>query len=159
MAKGQNSVNYGIDTSQFDDLLSRLEDAAVEVVRPAAQAGANVIYEEAKRLAGRSTKPHFFYGKSWKKGSKSKEGRYKFNPGNLQKAIYQVYSKDNSTAQRATYHVSWNYEKAPYGLFVEYGLNPFAPDRQPFLRPALINKRNDALAAVEGVIMKKLGEL
>jgi hypothetical protein len=148
-----------MDTSQFDDLLSRLEDAAVEAIRPAAQAGANVIYEEARRLAGRSTKPHFFYGKSWKKGSESKEGRYRFNPGTLQKAIYQVYSKDNSSPTRATYHVSWNYEKAPYGLFVEYGLNPFAPDRQPFLRPALVNKYKEALAAAEGAIMKKLGEL
>lgn len=159
MARGANSVVYKVDTSQLDALLERVADMAEEVVRPAAQAGANVIYEEAKRLAGRSTKPHFFYGKSWKKESESKEGRYRFNPGTLQKAIYHVYSKDNSTPTNAVYHISWNFEKAPYGLFVEYGLNPFAPDRQPFLRPALINKRLDAIAAAEGAIMKKIGEL
>lgn len=159
MARGSNSVTYKADTSQFDSLLELLGGIAEEVVRPAAQAGANVIYEEAKRLAGRSTKPHFFYGKSWKKGSDSKEGRYKFNPGTLEKAIYHVYSKDNSTPENAVYHISWNFTKAPYGVMVEYGLNPFAPDRKPFLRPALINKRNDAIAAAEGVIMKKIGEL
>lgn len=159
MAKGAKSVNIRVDTSQFDALMSRLEDAAEESVRPAAQAGANVLYEEAKRLAGRSDKPHFFYGTSWKKGSESKTGRYRFEPGNLQKAIYQVYSKDNSTTEKATYHVSWNFTKAPYGLFVEYGLNPFSPNRKPFLRPALINKRAEAIAAVESVIMKRIGEL
>ena len=77
MAKGARSVNIKVDTSQFDDLMSRLEDKATEAVRPAAQAGANIIYEEAKRLAGRSSKPHFFYGTSWKKGSESKAGRYR----------------------------------------------------------------------------------
>jgi len=159
VAKGAKSVNIRVDTSQFDALMSRLEDAAEESVRPAAQAGANVLYEEAKRLAGRSDKPHFFYGTSWKKGGDSKTGRYRFEPGNLQKAIYQVYSKDNSTTEKATYHVSWNFTKAPYGLFVEYGLNPFAPNRKPFLRPALINKRAEAIAAVESVIMKRIGEL
>lgn len=159
MARGANSVNIKVDTSQFDDLMARLEDKASEAVRPAAQAGANIIYEEAKRLAGRSDKPHFFYGTSWKKGSDSKAGRYLFEPGNLQKAIYQVYSKDNSTEDLATYHISWNFTKAPYGLFVEYGLNPFAPGRKPFLRPALINKRDEAIAAVSRVISEKVSEL
>ena len=159
MAKGSRSVNIKVDTSQFDDLMSRLEDKARETVRPAAQAGAEIIYEEAKRLAGRSEKPHFFYGTSWKKGSDSKAGRYLFEPGNLQKAIYQVFSKDNSTEDVATYHVSWNFSKAPYGLFVEYGLNPFAPSRKPFLRPALINKREEAIAAVSRVISEKVSEL
>lgn len=60
MAKGAKSVNIRVDTSQFDALMSRLEDAAEESVRPAAQAGANVLYEEAKRLAGREATSRTF---------------------------------------------------------------------------------------------------
>jgi hypothetical protein len=159
VAKGANTVTYRLDTSGVNELLANLGEIGKEIVRPVAQAGAEVIYEEAKRLAGRSTSPHFFYGTSWKKKSGSKAGRTRFEPGNLQKAIYQVYSKDNSTETKATYHVSWNFTKAPYGLFVEYGLNPFAPDRKPFLRPALINKYQQAVDAMTAVVKKKVDEL
>ncbi len=159
MAKGSGSVNISIDTSSVNRLLDNLLDAADEVIRPAAQAGAQVIYDEAKRLAGRSTKAHYFYGTSYKKDGKSKAGRYQFQPGTLQNAIYQVYSKDNSSDTVATYHVSWNMTKAPYGLFVEYGMSPFAKSSKPFLRPAIINKGNDALVAMEAVVARRLGNL
>lgn len=159
VAKGANSVVYRVDTSQLDALLEKIGDMAEEVVRPAAQAGASVIYEEAKRLAGRSGRSHYFYGTSWKKGSGSEAGRKRFESGNLQRAIYHVYSQDNSTPKKAVYHISWNFSKAPYGLFVEYGLNPFAPKREPFLRPALINKQDAAVNAARTVILKYLDKL
>ncbi len=160
MAKGLNSVTFALDTSAFDELMKKVEDKANESVRPAAQAGADVIYEEAKRLAGRSTRPHYFYGTSWKKRQKgTTQGRYLFNPGDLKNAIYQVYSKDNSSETVATYHVSWNFEKSPYGLFVEYGLSPFTPKSRPFLRPALINKYAQAVEAMKQKISEKVKEL
>lgn len=163
MAKGGNTITLTIDTSSVKRMMTELAENAREAIRPAAQAGAQVIYEEAKRLAGRSTKPHFFYGSSYKKGSESKAGRYKFQPGNLQRAIYQVFSEDNSGRDVATYHVSWNMEKAPYGLMVEYGLSPFIKkgeaDKQSFIRAAGINKGAEAALAIEGELAKRLGNL
>lgn len=79
----------------MDELVKGAEDA----VRPAAQAGAQVFYDQVKRNVrqlGRRT-------------------------GNLDKSIYQVYSRDNSGPGRAQYHVSWNNTKAPHGHLVEFG--------------------------------------
>jgi hypothetical protein len=163
VARGQNSITISIDTSSVQRMMTELAENARDAIRPAAQAGAQVIYEEAKRLAGRSAKSHYFYGTSWKSGSESKAGRYKFNPGNLQRSIYQVYSKDNSSQDLATYHVSWNMEKAPYGLFVEYGISPYikkgTASQQSFIRAAALNKSEEAALAIEGELAKRLGNL
>lgn len=88
-----------MDLPAFDAMvdadIQRFEAAA----RPAAQAGAQVIYEEVKRNVDRIKK----------------------HSGNLASSIYQAYSKDNSGQGRATYHVSWNARKAPHGHLVEFG--------------------------------------
>ncbi|MBA3588300.1 MAG: HK97 gp10 family phage protein [Methylibium sp.] len=68
-------------------------------VRPAAQAGAQVLYDEVRANVA-------------KIGKKT---------GNLARSIYQAYSEDNSTKGSATYHVSYNASKAPHGNLVEYG--------------------------------------
>lgn len=91
-------------TCQFDAggaqaALQNIADEAQALVRPAAQSGAQVLYQEVvARVAaiGQIT-------------------------GNLRASIYQVYSRDHSTTDRATYHVSWNARKAPHGGLVEYG--------------------------------------
>jgi hypothetical protein len=159
VAKGRNTVTYKMDVSSVYAMLDRLEEDAESVIRPAAQAGAEVVYQEARRLVGRSTKPHYFYGTSYKKGSESKDGRYKYNPGHLRDSIYQVYSRDNSSKTVATYHVSWNMKKAPYGLFVERGMSPFAKQSKPFIRPAIVNSRDKVIVAMELVVAEKLGNL
>lgn len=86
----------------IDQLLSGIEAdiAAVDAAtRPAAQAGAQVLYEAVQRnVAG-----------------------IKRHSGNLASSIYQAYSKDHSGRGHATYHVSWNAKKAPHGHLVEYG--------------------------------------
>ena len=79
--------------------LERVDKACKGGLRPAAQAGAQVAYDEAKRkvsLIGKVT-------------------------GNLDQAIYQAFSPENSDPNKATYHVSWNWRKAPHGQLVEYG--------------------------------------
>lgn len=73
--------------------------AAEAAVRPAAQAGAEVLYQAVKKNIG-------------------KIGRV---TGNLASSIYQAYSRDNSNKLRAQYHVSWNRRKAPHGHLVEFG--------------------------------------
>lgn len=87
-----------VDTRSFDAILRQLGDDADAAVRPAAQAGAQVLYDEARRLAGAKRKT-----------------------GNLQSAVYQVFSRSDSGKSNATYHVSWNAQKAPHGGLVEFG--------------------------------------
>lgn len=91
------SINANISgwMAQIDTLQATVESAA----RPAAQAAAQVLYDEVGRNVG-------------KIGKKT---------GNLASAIYQAFSADHSGNGFATYHVSWNAKKAPHGGLVEFG--------------------------------------
>ena len=93
------SFNLSIDMSAFESDMEQLADRAEKAARPAAQAGAQVIYERVKvnvAALGRKT-------------------------GNLNSSIYQAYSANNSNESKAVYHVSWNATKAPHGHLVEWG--------------------------------------
>lgn len=93
------SFNLSIDMSAFESEMEQLADRAEKAARPAAQAGAQVLYERVKvnvAALGRKT-------------------------GNLNSSIYQAYSANNSDEGKATYHVSWNATKAPHGHLVEWG--------------------------------------
>lgn len=96
---GKNTVNMAVDMGAFNDMISELEEDIQAAVRPAAQAGAQVLYDAVVRNVNAL-------------GKKS---------GNLAGAIYQAYSEENSGPGKATYHVSWNASKAPHGGLVEYG--------------------------------------
>src|SRR5437868_12383349 len=100
--------------------LDALAKGAADQVRPAAQAGAQVLYEEVQLRAPVAKKAIVRKGKT-------------IQPGALKASIYQVFSKDNSGSGHATYHVSWNAKKAPHGHLVEFGTSR-AP-AHPFLRP------------------------
>lgn len=98
--KGQGSFSIGADTSGLEDFLDALGDAAEEAVRPAAQAGIQVLYDQIKvnvASLGRLT-------------------------GNLESSIYQYYSDEKSKqGLSAVYHASWNHQKAPHGQLLEFG--------------------------------------
>ena len=91
------SFSVKVDLSQFN--IDGLHEATEEAARPAAQAGAQVLYDEVK----------------------SNVAKIKKKTGNLAASIYQAYSRDNSGKGRATYHISWNAKKAPHGHLVEFG--------------------------------------
>lgn len=141
-----------LDVAGFAAAIQADAQAFGEAARPAAQAGAQVIYEEVRRNVV----------------------RIKRKTGNLAASIYQAYSTDNSRPGGAqTYHVSWNAKKAPHGHLVEFGhlqryeviyepetrrlwtdkSKPLAAPRQvaarPFIRPALAAKGAAALQAME----------
>lgn len=87
------------NASGLETAFDGLAEAAAKAARPAAQKGAQVIYDQVKhnvRRIGRVT-------------------------GNLDRAIYQAFSKDNSGEGFAEYHISWNVRKAPHGHLLEYG--------------------------------------
>lgn len=88
-----------VNVGGVEAMLDAIEGDIQAAVRPAAQAGAEVIYRAVMKnvqAIGKVT-------------------------GNLSSAIYQVYSEDNSAPGKATYHVSWNQKKAPHGQLVEFG--------------------------------------
>jgi Flp pilus assembly protein TadG len=88
-----------VDMASVYGMLEEMGDAAEAAVRPAAQAAAQVLYDEVRRnVAAIPAKT-----------------------GKLAQSIYQVYSQTNSGAGHATYHVSWNVRKAPHGHLVELG--------------------------------------
>lgn len=94
-----SAFSIKVDLGSLDALLSDKREKVESAVRPAAQAGAQVIYDAVKANVAAI-------------GSKS---------GNLSKSIYQAYSADNSGPGKATYHISWNASKAPHGHLVEFG--------------------------------------
>lgn len=156
MANGRNpggsAFAIGFDTSGADEWLDGILHATEESVRPAAQAGAEELYFEARLRVPVSAEPHYFYGKN----SKSTGVRYLFDPGSLRNAIYQVYSKDNSGKSRATYHIAWNHRKVPYGFMVEYGTSR-AP-AHPFIRPAYAARVQFALEVARAHLVQEVGK-
>lgn len=142
-----DAFSIKFDSSVLDAALDSMNEQAKKTIRPAAQAGAQVLYDQVKlnvAAIGRKT-------------------------GNLAGSIYQVYSEDNSTEERATYHVSYNARKAPHGNLVEYGHiqtrkvylgkdgnwytsktplpSPKHVAARPYIRPAFDSKAKAALEA------------
>lgn len=105
-------LKLDLDLRAVNQRLDGVTKAAKEAVRPAAQAGAQVLYEKTLQEVPMSTKGHWFHG-SHKK--------YWFDAGSLKKSIYQVYSKSNSADGKAVYHISFNHTEAPYGFMVLRG--------------------------------------
>ena len=116
------TISAKFDMSGIDAQLKDINQTAKHQMRAAAQAGAQVFYDEVKLRVPVAKAPHT-----------TKSGRV-VQPGALKASIYQVYSKDNSGDGFATFHVSWNARKAPHGHLVEFGTSRAAA--HPFVRPA-----------------------
>ena len=105
-----NSLKMKFNLDKMFAKVEGLEQAVANGLRPAAQAGAQVFYDEAKVLASRSS-------------------------GLLQRSIYQKYMKDLSVdGKRAIYKISWRtggkkdkdgagppLPFAPHGHLIEFG--------------------------------------
>lgn len=129
-------ISIAFDFSKIAAKLDNITRAATDAVRPAAQAGAQVFYDEVKQRVPVSAKPHSTKGK-----------KQTFTPGTLRKAIYQAFADKESGKDKAMYRVSWNKTHAFYGRFVEFGTSKMAA--KPFLRPAYDAARARALQAVQ----------
>lgn len=107
-----------IRVKNLDAVFAGLDNLAADVqraTRPASGAAAKVLYDEVHKNAER-------FG----------EGYPDTGKGLLKSAIYRVWAKDQSNAQRAVYRVSWNHTKAPHGHLVEYGhWQPYLVRRGP----------------------------
>ena len=129
-------ISIAFDFSKIAAKLDNITKAAEQGVRPAAQAGAEVFYQEVKQRVPVSAKAHSTKGK-----------KQTFTPGTLRKAIYQAFADKESGDGKASYRISWNKSHAFYGRFVEFGTSRMAA--KPFLRPAYDAARAKALQAVQ----------
>jgi HK97 gp10 family phage protein len=149
------SVRVDFDQSGADAALDGILEAAYAAVRPAAQAGAQTLYVEALLRCPVSAEAHVFYGRDSVRTGQT----WTFQPGNLRNSIYQAFSKDNSVEMaggyaKATYHIAWNHQDAPYGHMVEFGTSRAAP--HPFLRPAYDSASPDAIEDAKDEFAKQM---
>lgn len=133
------SMKISMNLAKFKEELRATADQLNRATRPAAQEGAQLIYDRAKQLVPVSQKPHMFHGTNAVYGP--------YAPGNLRNAIYQVFSKDNSFKDVSTYHISWNADKAPYGAMVEFGTS--AAPANSFIGAAVIQTRASVRQAIK----------
>lgn len=131
-------LKISINTVRFEQDLQLELQRLRAANRPAAQAGAQLIYDRAKQLAPVSDAPHMFHGTHAVYGP--------YPPGTLRDSIYQAFSQDNSFLDNAVYHISWNATKAPYGAMVEVGTSR-AP-AQSFIARAVAETRASVREAI-----------
>lgn len=93
------TIKMSVDLAGLDRMLDQLGTDVEEAARPAAQAAAQVFYDAVVANVESIGKVS----------------------GNLRRAIYQAYSKEQSGDGRAVYNVSWNERKAPHGHLLENG--------------------------------------
>lgn len=132
-------------TSQVDKLAEAIQGS----IRPAAQAAAQVFYDETRKRAEVSEK-------GW-------------GTGNLSKAIYQAYASKVSTEDLAVYHITWRKSLNPfgdgkpsarsYGHLIEYGFHQrykMGRDRSgrftgPLVREGMKGKKKPGRRAAQSV--------
>lgn len=112
-----------LDLGGLEDYLQEIDDEAEQALRPAAQAGTQVLYDAVK-------------------ANVQALGRY---TGKLDASIYQAYMREASQeGVSAHYRVSWNPAKAPHGHLVEFGYLQryvYGPDGMgPLVRPGMESK-------------------
>lgn len=132
-------MRINMNVAQFKEQLQATTNELQKATRPAAQDGAQIIYDAARLNAPVSKRPHKFYGTHKVYGP--------YAPGNLRDSIYQVFSKDNSYKDVSTYHISWNADKAPYGAMVEFGTSK-SPARS-FIGKAVTETRTQVRQAIK----------
>lgn len=134
-------ISASFNLSGINARLDRLNAAAKDSTRKAAQAGAQVYHDELRARVPVSAKPH-------------KSGKKTYDPGTLRRAIYQAFVEDESGPGQSTYRVSWNKSHAFYGRFLEYGTSKMAA--KPFLRPGYDAARPRAISAVQAVMRSEV---
>ena len=137
-----------MNVTAFKEQLRAEVDKLHAATRPAAQAGAQIIYERARLEAPVSDASHYFYIRGKKYGP--------YAPGTLRDSIYQVFSKDNSYKDVSTYHISFNKSEAPYGFIVHNGTSRTAA--HPFIAKAVVETRTQVRAAIKARYLEEVNK-
>ena len=149
-------MSIKINMAQFRDGIRQKVVQIQEATRPAAQAGAQVLYDAARMnvIANGSVskEAHIFYGRNSKNGGQ----KYLFYPGDLLKSVYQAHSRRNSGPGKETYHVSYNMTKCPYAHMVEFGTSRAAA--KSFIGKAIHEQRDEALQAMQNEFAERMNK-
>ncbi len=137
-----------MNVAAFKEQLRAELDKLHAATRPAAQAGAQIIYERARLEAPVSADSHYFYIRGKKYGP--------YAPGTLRDSIYQVFSKDNSYKDVSTYHISFNKSEAPYGFIVHNGTSRTAA--HPFIAKAVVETRSQVRQAIKARYLEEVNK-
>lgn len=137
-----------MNVAAFKEQLRAEVDKLHAATRPAAQAGAQIIYERARLEAPVSDASHYFYIRGKKYGP--------YAPGTLKNSIYQVFSKDNSYKDVSTYHISFNKSEAPYGFIVHNGTSRTAA--HPFIAKAVVETRSQVRQAIKARYLEEVNK-
>ena len=137
-----------MNVAAFKEGLRAKVDVLHAATRPAAQAGAEVIYQRARINAPVSDEMHYFHIRGKKYGP--------YAPGNLRDSVYQVFSKSNSYKDVSTYHISFNKDKAPYGYIVHNGTSRTAA--HPFIAKAVIETRSQVREAIKARYIEEVNK-
>ena len=137
-----------MNVAAFKEQLRAEVDKLHAATRPAAQAGAQIIYERARLEAPVSADSHYFYIRGKKYGP--------YAPGTLRDSIYQVFSKDNSYKDVSTYHISFNKSEAPYGFIVHNGTSRTAA--HPFISKAVVETRSQVHQAIKARYLEEVNK-
>lgn len=134
---GQNAIVVTMPTAEIEAFIDQLGVDVADAIRPAAQAAAQVLYDEVKNNVA----------------------QIRQHTGNLYKSIYQKYSPELSVPGKvAFYRVSWNTKKAPHGGLIEGGhlqrYRYYQNDRgevQPMVRPGMDGRKKPSKDAPQSV--------
>lgn len=137
-----------MNVAAFKEQLRTTVDKLHAATRPAAQSGAEIIYQRARINAPVSDASHYFYIRGKKYGP--------YAPGTLKNSIYQVFSKDNSYKDVSTYHISFNKSEAPYGFVVHNGTSRTAA--HPFIAKAVVETRTQVRAAIKARYLEEVNK-
>lgn len=137
-----------MNVAAFKEQLRAEVDKLHAATRPAAQAGAEIIYQRARLEAPVSADSHYFYIRGKKYGP--------YAPGTLKNSIYQVFSRDNSYKDLSTYHISFNKSEAPYGFIVHNGTSRTAA--HPFIAKAVVETRAEVRAAIKARYIEEVNK-
>ncbi len=137
-----------MNVTAFKEQLRAEVDKLHAATRPAAQAGAQIIYERARLEAPVSQDSHYFYIRGKKYGP--------YAPGTLRDSIYQVFSKDNSYKDVSTYHISFNKSEAPYGFIVHNGTSRTAA--HPFIARSVVETRAQVREAIKARYLEEVNK-
>lgn len=149
-----NRISMKFDTEKMVGSLSRYTDEVRSSLRPAAQSGAQVLYDEMRSRVPVGHEDSHLRGKT-------------YPPGTLRDSIYQVFSTDNSDVDRATYQVGPNKKKAGWWAWVEFGhwtrrsgkrgpLRAKWVPARPYIRPTWDARGRDAVRRMREALAVQL---
>lgn len=141
-------MRVNVNIAALKEQLRTTVDKLHAATRPAAQSGAEIIYQRARLEAPVSQDSHYFYIRGKKYGP--------YAPGTLKNSIYQVFSKDNSYKDVSTYHISFNKSEAPYGFIVHNGTSRTAA--HPFIAKAVVETRSQVRQAIKARYLEEVNK-